>query len=243
VWTSRLRSGNFVWRHVLHMYPSTSCRLAFAQVVAAGTKRNFAPQWAQLVCLARTDSVVSVVNRSAGMGCFDGSSPSGLLAVVGPTNNQRQPTQHIEAAHSSRPRALNNFLFPFFPGFLFVCLFGLWTGPIPGPMPRAAPCDPMRPRAAPCTEVSRWGPCLPLPAPPPTASAPIALIAYCGKQISLRTASASPPPPFSFGPQGNRPGHVAALSSLAIGGRRRSDGTDLRPHQPQWRPCDSLHTS
>ena len=55
VWTSRLRSGNFVWRHVLNMCPSASCRLAFAQVVAAGSKRNFAPQW---VCLAQTDSLV-----------------------------------------------------------------------------------------------------------------------------------------------------------------------------------------
>ena len=53
VWTSRLRSGNFVWRHVLNMCPSASCRLAFAQVVAAGPKRNLGPQW---VCLARTDS-------------------------------------------------------------------------------------------------------------------------------------------------------------------------------------------
>jgi hypothetical protein len=53
VWTSQLRSGNFVRRHVLHMSPSTGCRLAFAQVVAAGPKRNFAPLW---VCLARTDS-------------------------------------------------------------------------------------------------------------------------------------------------------------------------------------------
>jgi hypothetical protein len=56
VWTSRLRSGNFVWRHVLHMCPSTSCRLAFAQVVAAESgwsKCNFASLW---VCLARTDS-------------------------------------------------------------------------------------------------------------------------------------------------------------------------------------------
>jgi hypothetical protein len=43
VWTSRLRSGNFVWRHVLHMCPSTGCRLAFAQVVAAAAVRNFTP--------------------------------------------------------------------------------------------------------------------------------------------------------------------------------------------------------
>jgi hypothetical protein len=47
VWASRLRSGNFVWCHALHihMYPSTGCRcrLAFAQVVAAGPKRNFTP--------------------------------------------------------------------------------------------------------------------------------------------------------------------------------------------------------
>jgi hypothetical protein len=40
--------------HVLHMCPSASCRLAFAQVVAAGTKQNVGPLW---VCLARTDSV------------------------------------------------------------------------------------------------------------------------------------------------------------------------------------------
>jgi hypothetical protein len=36
-----LRSGNFVWRHVLHMGPSTGCRLAFAQVVAAAAVRCF----------------------------------------------------------------------------------------------------------------------------------------------------------------------------------------------------------
>lgn len=41
VWTSRLRSGNFVWRHVLNMCPSASCRLAFAQVVAAAAVRCF----------------------------------------------------------------------------------------------------------------------------------------------------------------------------------------------------------
>jgi hypothetical protein len=52
VWTSRLRSENFVWRHVLAASyvvcscpsthrPAAGCRLAFAQVVAAGPKRNF----------------------------------------------------------------------------------------------------------------------------------------------------------------------------------------------------------
>jgi hypothetical protein len=49
VWASRLRSGNFVWRHVLHIRPSTGCLLAFAQVVAAGPKRNFGPLWARFV--------------------------------------------------------------------------------------------------------------------------------------------------------------------------------------------------
>jgi hypothetical protein len=48
VWASRLRSGNFVWCHVLHMCSSTGCRLAFAQVVAAGPKRIFTPLYALL---------------------------------------------------------------------------------------------------------------------------------------------------------------------------------------------------
>jgi hypothetical protein len=34
---------NFVWRHVLHMRPSTGCRGSFAQAVAAGPKRNLGP--------------------------------------------------------------------------------------------------------------------------------------------------------------------------------------------------------
>jgi hypothetical protein len=35
------RSGNFVWRHVLHMGLSTGCRLPVAQAVAAAAVRCF----------------------------------------------------------------------------------------------------------------------------------------------------------------------------------------------------------
>jgi hypothetical protein len=41
VWASRLRSENFVWRHVLHMGPSTGCRLPLAQAVAAAAVHCF----------------------------------------------------------------------------------------------------------------------------------------------------------------------------------------------------------
>jgi hypothetical protein len=45
VWASRLRSGNFVWRHVLHMGLSTGHRLPLAQAVAvaAAAVRCFRP--------------------------------------------------------------------------------------------------------------------------------------------------------------------------------------------------------
>jgi hypothetical protein len=41
MWASRFRSGNFVWRHVLHMGLSTGCRLPVAQAVAAAAVRCF----------------------------------------------------------------------------------------------------------------------------------------------------------------------------------------------------------
>jgi hypothetical protein len=42
-WASRFRSGNFVWRHVLHMGLSTGCRLPVVQAVAAAAVRCFGP--------------------------------------------------------------------------------------------------------------------------------------------------------------------------------------------------------
>ena len=41
MWASRFRSGNFVWRHVLHVGLSTGCRLPAAQAVAAAAGRCF----------------------------------------------------------------------------------------------------------------------------------------------------------------------------------------------------------
>jgi hypothetical protein len=45
VWTTRLRSGNFVWRHVLHMFPRPA---AGSLSAAVRNVRNFTPLCASL---------------------------------------------------------------------------------------------------------------------------------------------------------------------------------------------------
>jgi hypothetical protein len=67
-----------VWRHVLHMLPSTGCRGAFAQAVAAGPKRNLGPLWARFAVLYDR-------NLQLGPMCFArlGSEPSFFLVGGG----------------------------------------------------------------------------------------------------------------------------------------------------------------